>query len=160
MVLAMLFVSGPPAPAFVFAFFLGGWAASTYLLVRGARTVSRVFSRGFLLGAAEWFAVIPAGIVLGGKALSRTVSESGAQTSAEVAGATLGAGFASFLTGGVAFAMVIFCLLGFVVSHFVGREMQPEQAGPTKTCPECAELVQAAARRCKHCGSVFAETGP
>ena len=41
--------------------FFGGWVLSTIILVRGARSVSKVFSRGFLLGAAEWLALIPVG---------------------------------------------------------------------------------------------------
>jgi len=158
MLLAMAFPTEETGPGFVAIAFFGGWTLSSYFLIRGARSVSRVFSRGFLLGAAEWFAVIPAGMILSGRALSETVSEAGgAQAStAEVAGATLGAGFMSFLTGGVAIGMVFLCLLGFLVFFLMGREMKPEHVGPTKSCPECAELVQAAAKRCKHCGVIFA----
>lgn len=38
--------------------------------------------------------------------------------------------------------------------------MKPEPVAFTKRCPECAELIQEAARRCKHCGTVFAPANP
>ncbi|MGQ4807874.1 hypothetical protein NKDENANG_01239 [Candidatus Entotheonellaceae bacterium PAL068K] len=79
-----------------------------------------MFSRGFLLGAAEWLAMIPIG-------------------------------------GGVAIEMAAACMLGFAVSYFIGREMKPEAVRPTRTCLECAELIQAAARKCKHCGAVISQ---
>lgn len=146
MAAAMLFTSGEPSGAFVFVTFFGGWVLSTMILVRGARTVSKVFSRGFLLGAAEWLAMIPVGMVFSGKALTQVVTQS-TGTGAEVAGVTIGAGLISFITGGVSVAMAFVCMLGFAVSYFIGREMKPEAATPTRTCPECAELIQAAARR-------------
>ena len=151
MVSALLFTSGAPSSAFVFTTFFGGWILSTWVLVRGARTISKVFSRGFLLGAAEWLAMIPAGMVLGGKALNETVSQ-GTGTDAELAGATIGAGLVSVITGGVSVVMALACLLGFMVSYFIGREMKPEMVTSTRTCPDCAEIIQAAARKCKHCG--------
>jgi hypothetical protein len=51
--------------------------------------------------------------------------------------------------------MAIACLVGFAVAHLMGREMRPERPSPTKKCPECAELVQEAARKCKHCGAAL-----
>jgi len=158
MAAAMLFSGGEPSGAFVFATFFGGWILSTWILVRGARTVSKVFSRGFLLGAAEWLAMIPVGMVLSGRALTQTVTQGGG-TGAELAGATIGAGLVSFITGGVSIAMALVCLIGFAVSYFIGREMRPEAATPTRTCPECAELIQAAARKCKHCGAEIPQAG-
>jgi len=158
MAAAMLFTKGEPSGAFVFATVFGGWGLSTWLIVRGARTISKVFSRGFLLGAAEWLAMIPVGLIFSGKALTETVGQGG-RTDAELAGATIGAGLVSFVTGGVAVVMAVVCLIGFAVSYFIGREMKPEAATPTRTCPECAELTQAAARKCKHCGAEIAQVG-
>ena len=155
---AMLFTSGVPSGAFVFVTFFGGWVLSTIILVRGARTVSKVFSRGFLLGAAEWLVMIPVGMIFSGKALTETVTQ-GTSTGAEVAGATIGAGLISFITGGVSIAMALVCLLGFAVSYFIGQEMKPEAPTPTRPCPECAELIQAAARKCKHCGAEIPQAG-
>lgn len=151
---AMVLVSGEPSSGFVFITFFGGWALSTFIIVRGARTLSRVFSRGFLLGAAEWLAMIPVSMIMGGKALTESVGEGA--TDAELAGATIGAGLFSAVTGGLAIAMALVCLLGFAVSYFMGREMQPESSTPTRTCPECAELIQAAARKCRFCGASIA----
>ncbi len=39
---------------------LAGWLISSYFIRRNAATTSAVLCRGFLLGAAEWLAVIPA----------------------------------------------------------------------------------------------------
>ena len=152
MAAAMLFANGDPSPAFVFTTFLGGWSLTTIVLVRGAQTVSKVFSRGFLLGAAEWLAMIPIGMVISGQALTETVAQ-GSGSDAELAGATLGAGFVSILTGGVSMAMAVVCLIGFAISYFIGREMRPEDVAPSRSCPECAELIKEAAKKCKHCGA-------
>jgi hypothetical protein len=105
MAAAMLFADDKPSAAFVFITFFGGWAASVAILLRGARTVSKAFTRGFLLGAAEWLAMIPVGMIFSGKTLSKTVTRSA--TEAEMAGATIGAGIVSFITGGVAIAMAL-----------------------------------------------------
>ena len=96
--------------------------------------------------------MIPVGMVVSGRALTETVAQ-GSGSGAEIAGATIGAGLVSFITGGVSVAMAVVCLIGFAVSYFMGREMKPEAAIPTRNCPECAELVQEAARKCKHCGA-------
>lgn len=37
---------------------------------------------------------------------------------------------------------------------------EPTENGQTKECPDCAETVKAAARKCKHCGYEFAPTLP
>lgn len=160
MAAGMIFFSGgaEPSSAFVLVTLFGSWALSSWILVRGAQTVSKVFSRGFLLGAAEWLALIPVGMIFSGKALSQTVAEGGG-TNAELAGATLGAGLITFITGGVSVVMALVCLLGFAISYFIGREMKPEGTAPSRPCPECAELIQAAARRCRHCGANLAEAG-
>ena len=143
---AMLFASGEPSGAFVFVTFFCGWVLSTWILVRGGRTISKVFSRGFLLGAAEWLTMIPVGMIFSGKAPTRIVTQGGS-TDAEVAGATIGAGLVSFVTGGVSVVMALVCLLAFAVSYFIGREMKLESATAMRTCPECAELIQTASPR-------------
>jgi len=155
MLLADLGAQSGPGTGFVAATLLGGWAASTWLLRRGARSVSKVVARGALLGAAEWLAMIPVGMVLGGKAVAHTVGD--AATNAEVAGATIGGGLIATLTGGLSLFMALACLLCFVVAHLLGREMKPEPTAPTQTCPDCAEEILMAARRCRHCGALLAE---
>lgn len=44
---------------FVAVFFLGGLVLVTILVLRGTKTLSGVFRRGFLTGAVLWFAMIP-----------------------------------------------------------------------------------------------------
>ena len=53
----------PSAMYFAFLIFVFGWVLSSVFLIRHARSVSKVFSRGFLLGAAEWFVMIGVGVV-------------------------------------------------------------------------------------------------
>ena len=152
-----LFASGNPSNDLASLALLGGWILSTWLLLRGARTISKVFSRGFLLGLVEWLIMIPASMAYSGQELTRAFERGGSD--AELAGATLGAGLASCMTSSVAIAMAIVCLVGYGISRLFSREMRPETAPPTRTCPECAELIQATARKCKHCGAEIAQAG-
>lgn len=150
---ALLFVKGSPSVGFVVLAFLGGWVLSTYLMQKGAISVSKVISRGFLIGAAEWLLMIPAGMVFAGRVVAS--STQGLDSGAAMAGAAIGGGIVAFLTGGVAVTMAVVCLVGFAVSYFIGREMKPEVASATLKCPECAEMIQADARKCRYCGSAI-----
>jgi len=60
------------------------------------------------------------------------------------------------------FLGVIAALAG--AASFIGKNrgtlpnLMGSSPGETKTCPDCAEDVKAAARKCKHCGFLFEET--
>ena len=102
--LLALTLSGKAGPSGIFTFmtFFGGWVISAYLMLKGAKTVSKTVSRGFLIGASEWLLLIPATLIFTGKAASDVIVGSGGSNAAAV-GATLGMGFVTFLTGTLAF---------------------------------------------------------
>jgi hypothetical protein len=52
-------ISGGASVAVAIAAVLAAWVVSAYFIRRNAATASVVLCRGFLLGAAEWLAMIP-----------------------------------------------------------------------------------------------------
>ncbi len=163
MFLAMLLLApgDPPSPLFVFAAFFGGWIVSAILLARGAASLSTVIRRGFLLGAAQWLLMALGGVVFGARAASETMSR-GPGSDAAAAGAAVGGGLVAALAGGFSVMMAVGCLIGFAIAYFAGREPQEDRnLGATRKCPECAEMVQQDARKCRFCGtSLVAGPGP
>ena len=138
-----------PGLLFLFVTFLGGWTLTSYLIIKGAKRVSKVFNRGFLIGATEWLLMIPVGLIFTGKAVVGTA----AQTSTEQAGAATLRTIFSFLTGGTAVIMAAVCLIGFAISYLSGKEMKPEETLNTKKCPQCAEMIKTDAKKCRFCGA-------
>ena len=152
LIATIVFIEGESSSSlFTYTTFFGGWILSSYIMLRGAKTISKVISRGFLMGTAEWLAMIPAGLLFAGKDAIETVSISEG-SNISVAGVTIGGGLFAFLTGGVSIGMAIVCLIGFAIFYFMDREMKPAANTPIKKCPECDELIQAEAKKCHYCG--------
>lgn len=153
--MALMVFTGGESPSSVFNYitFFGGGVLSGYIMLRGAKTISKVISRGFLIGAAEWLAMIPVGLIFAGKGITDTVSNSGGSDAALISGLAFGSHLVSFLTSGVSIFMTVMCLIGFSIAYLIGREMKPEANTPIRKCPECAELVQADAKKCHYCGA-------
>ena len=128
-----------------------------WLLLRGSRSVARVLSRGFLLGAVEWILFGFAQLVLAGRVVTKSLHSSPRSVAGD-AGTILGGGLASALAGGVSIAMVLLCLLGFTLTRLMRREMKTEAASPRRRCPECAESIQPEAKRCRYCGAILVES--
>lgn len=110
------------------------WAATTYYITRGARTVSKVFARGFLIGAAEWMAMVAVSWIAAGRAVNDTINQAtaagmdAATTEATQAGAAIGGGLMAVMGTGISIFMAFACLIGFAIAYFMGREMKPEAA--------------------------------
>jgi hypothetical protein len=147
-------------PSFALVLLIGGWILSTWLLLRGAASVSAVFRRGFLLGAAEWLLMAGVGVLFSGRMVNSSMTGTGGSDAAS-AGAAVGGGLMAALTGGVSVFMAIVCLIGFAIAYFTGREMSDRTSTPTRKCPECAEMIQPDAKKCRYCGAILqAESRP
>jgi uncharacterized protein UPF0547 len=63
-------------------------------------------------------------------------------------------------SGGAGFWLgFLFGPLGILIAAILSTDHsardESEDRHDTRTCPDCAELVKRAARKCKHCGLVF-----
>ena len=99
--------------------FFASWVLSTFIIVRGARSVSKVFSRAFLLGAAACLAmavITPVGILTGPPPDKVPPS------------------WAAFAAAGTFLVTACACIIGCAVSNDIDRKMQPESEAPSLRC--------------------------
>ena len=109
---------GAEATILVIGCFVGGWIVSSCFLLIGARTLSKVLARGFLLGAAEWLLMIGEGVIRASRMETMDDAEMMIKASAMVS-----------------LLMIVLCLIGFAIVNFWRRKMEPEQSTPGATSP-------------------------
>ena len=112
-----------PSSALGLVTFVGGWMASTFLLAIGAQNVSSVFSRGFLLSAAEWLTMAFLGLIFRSWLTSSTIASSAASEAATT-GVAIGGDLAAAVMGSLAGFMSVVCMIGFAIAYFMGQEMK------------------------------------
>jgi large conductance mechanosensitive channel len=57
---------------------------------------------------------------------------------------------------GVVLDFLIVALVVFLIVRALVKPVAVEAAAPTKSCPECLEMIPAAARRCRACATAIA----
>ncbi len=104
-IFALLFSDGTPSVLFFLITYLAGSAFSIWLFLKWAPTVSSVLLRVFLVGAAEWLALIPANLL----------TEMGH-----------GVRWHNLLTASVLNALAFLFLICAAITYFVGRDAREQ----------------------------------
>jgi len=139
------------ATLFVVITLFGGWGLSSYWMMKGVRTTSKVWARGSLIGAAEWLAVGFSTIFMSGVAVSEITGSS--SSGAELVGAGIGAGLISMMGIGFSGFGIFLCLVTWFIASRSQAEFQQEIK--RKGCPQCGELIADAATKCRFCGETI-----
>lgn len=139
------------APTLAWISFFAGWGFTHYFCVKNTTRSLKVISRGLLIGCLEWILMIFAGFIMSSRAVVETTAN--ANSSAESAGAAIGGGLAAMFTGAFSGIMAAACFFLFLVTYFLSKEFKDDKSEKSKDCPECAEPINARAKKCKHCGS-------
>ena len=128
-----LFGASTSIAGFVLPIFLLGWAGSAWLMMNGTRSVSRVWSRGALIGAAEWMFMIFATWMLAGHSFGEVAKQN--DSVAGRAGAGIGAGIFGVLGSGISLFMVFVCLVVWFIASRAEKEFKREEADVSDTKP-------------------------
>jgi hypothetical protein len=113
-------------PTIAFVMFGVGTLGAGYFLLRGTESTGTVFKRSFLMGAIVWIMMVPASLMMSGKAAVETASESGGGEAAQ-AGAMIGGSLAGVLGTGLSIGISLFCLFLYAVTWFTSREFQEDE---------------------------------
>ena len=103
-----------------FVIFLGAWIITFAAITIHASTVTKVLMRASLIGALEWIAVIPAGMLLGSRITAQTSGDLSGNISSR-AGEALGPGMATVISGWFAVVMAVICMVIFAVTFSLSR---------------------------------------
>jgi hypothetical protein len=152
MTAAMVLGVSKPGGLFIVLTFFGGWALSSYIVIKGASSASKVMARGSLLGAIEWLLMIAATWIFAGHAVQQSIDTNGNDVAAKV-GAGIGGGILGVLGSGLSLAMALVCVVSWFIFSRFNSEMKQDDTRKKIPCVSCAELIFADAKQCRFCNT-------
>lgn len=122
---------------------------STSALLYKCTSVSKVWARAGLMGAAEWIVMIGASWIAAGRAVTGTTA--GIDDTAVRAGAAIGGGIVGAFGSGFSLFMALVCLVIWFIGNKANAEFKKEDSREKVECPRCAELIFQGAKVCRFC---------
>jgi len=124
------------------------WAGTSYGVLRGTVSTSKVWARGALIGAAEWMVAGIVPLIFSSRMLAKEAVRPGV-TGAEQAGATIGTGLVGMMGIGMGVFMAIVCLIIYAIANRSPVEFARD--AERRPCPQCGESIPASAKVCRFC---------
>jgi hypothetical protein len=153
MISAMVLGISKPSGLFISLTFFGGWALSSYFVIKGASSASKVMARASLLGAIEWLLMIAATWIFTGHAVQQTIDTNGNDAATKI-GAGIGGGILGVLGSGLSLGMALVCVVSWFIFSRLNKEMKHDDTRKKIPCVSCAELIFADAKQCRFCKTV------
>jgi hypothetical protein len=144
--LGLILFTVPPG-WFVFVSLFGGWALTSYWVVKGTTMLSEMLSKSCLVGALLSFSLSPTILIL----TLKTLGTVGADSGAEAAGAFIGGGLASGLVITISLTFTFLFMVGYGLVKLFTRENRVGDSSMME-CVFCSEPIRATAKKCRHCG--------